>query len=107
MPKPMMRWNPTKCKFRIHYRAGSTNLLYRWDSDTQAARNYLILQDSFPLLIQSEAYLRANPDCAIKVLDFVSMHMYPCARHYSHLSHRLTRSLRAPAVTIFHVCANV
>ncbi|KAJ2994852.1 hypothetical protein NUW54_g7482 [Trametes sanguinea] len=43
----------------------------KFDSDEEYAHCYRLIADIWPLLIDSEYYLRTNPDAAVKVLDFV------------------------------------
>ncbi|CDO78002.1 hypothetical protein BN946_scf184723.g9 [Trametes cinnabarina] len=42
----------------------------KFDSDEECAHCYLLIAEIWPLLIDSENYLRTNPDAAVKVLDF-------------------------------------
>ncbi len=49
-----------------------THTVFRYNPDVHALRLYQLMCVYFPVLEESEAYLRAHPDCAVKVLDFVS-----------------------------------
>ncbi|KAJ2985009.1 hypothetical protein NUW54_g10297 [Trametes sanguinea] len=43
----------------------------KFDSDEECAHCYGLIAEIWPLLIDSENYLRTNPDAAVKVLDFI------------------------------------
>ncbi|CDO69346.1 hypothetical protein BN946_scf184746.g27 [Trametes cinnabarina] len=44
----------------------------KFDADEECAHSYRLIADIWPLLIDSENYLRTNPDTAVKVLDFIN-----------------------------------
>ncbi|KAJ2993805.1 hypothetical protein NUW54_g6263 [Trametes sanguinea] len=54
----------------------------KYDADAECAHSYRILADIWPLLIQSEHYLWANPDAAVTLLDFDLSRLWHCVIHF-------------------------